>query len=165
MSQRPAQCWELEVWHKWKLLVHTNRLKPYLAPDTNHFGERNPLDAISTSNTLFQILVIWVTILVWPFSVSQHHLLYSSIHQEMPQHVLLGMVQNFMSHVRQQQFFCFVSSKWGSKRSYQFQFLRFGAATFSTMYPNRRGKIPIAPQYPKWLLKSNFCSDNHLKMS
>jgi hypothetical protein len=57
------------------------------------------------------------------------------------------------------------NSKTGEQRSYQCQFWRVGAATFSTMYPNRKGKIPIAPQYPKWLLKSNFCSYSHLKMS
>jgi len=40
--------------------------------------ERNPFDAVDSSNNLFQILVEWVTISAWPFSVSQHHLLYSS---------------------------------------------------------------------------------------
>jgi hypothetical protein len=67
------------------------------------------------SDTVLQILVVWVTISVWPFSVSQHHLLYSSIPQEESQHVLLGMVQHFVSHVRQRQFFCFVRPKQGSK--------------------------------------------------
>ncbi len=68
-----------------------------------------------TSDTLFQILVLWVTISVWPFSASQHHLLYSSIPQEESQHVLLGMVQHFMSHVRQQQSFCLFRPQQGSE--------------------------------------------------
>ncbi len=77
--------------------------------------ERNPFDAVDTSNAL---LVEWVTISVWPFSVSRHHLLYYSKPKKVPQHCPLGMVQHFMIHATKQQCFCFISSKWGSKRQW-----------------------------------------------
>ncbi len=76
--------------------------------------ERNPFDTVDTSNALFQILVEWVTILVWLLSVSRHHLLYSSIPQKVPQHYLLGMVQHFMIHAMKQQFFCFSNNSFVS---------------------------------------------------
>ncbi len=68
-----------------------------------------------------------------PFSVSRHHLLYSSIPQEVPLHFPLNMVQHFMNHATKQQFFCFIRSKQGSKRSYHFWFSRVGATTLSTV--------------------------------
>ncbi len=84
------------------------------------------------SNALFRILVEWVTISTWPFSVSRHHLLYSSIPQEVPQHYPLGMVQHFMNPTTKEQFFCFVSSKWGSERSYHFWFWELVLPTLNT---------------------------------
>ncbi len=95
-------------------------------------------------NTLFQILVKWVTISVWSFSVSRHHLLYSSIPQEVPQHYPLSMVQHFMNHDMKQQFFCFVSSKRGSERPYQFWFWGLVLPTLSTTCISPLGKVPIA---------------------
>jgi len=107
--------------------------------------ERKPFGTVDASNTSFQILVEWVTISVWPFSVSRHHLLYSSIPQEVPQHYLLGMLQHFMTHATKQQFFCFVSSKQGSERSYHFWFLGFVLPTLSTTCISPLGKMAIAP--------------------
>jgi len=85
-----------------------------------HYVVRDLFGAVDTSNALFRILIGWVTILVWPFSVSRHHLLYSSIPQEVPRHCPLGMVQHFMIHATKQQFFCFISSKWGDQKILSF---------------------------------------------
>jgi hypothetical protein len=133
----------------------------------NHCGKKWPWRSRFASDTLFQILVVWVTISVWPFSVSQHHLLYSSIPQEESQHVQLGMVQHFMNHVRQRLFFCFVRPKQGSEDLINSSFWRVGAATFSTMCPSPQGKIPITPHhlfYKKALAnaKSDSCVNEPL---
>ena len=50
------------------------------SPNTHDVG-KNPFGVV---NTLFQILVCWVTISDWPFSVSRHNLLYSKMPRECP---------------------------------------------------------------------------------
>ncbi len=65
----------------------------------------------------------------------------------MPQHYPLGMVQHFMNHAMKQQFFCFVISKWGSKRSCHFWLWELVLPILSTMCISPLGKIPIALHY------------------
>ncbi len=111
---------------------------------------KKPLWPNSYFKTLyFRYLVEWVTISVWPFSISRHHLLYSSISQEVPQHGPLGMVQHFINCAAKQQFFCFAISKWESKRSYNFWFWELVLPTLSTTRTSPLGKIPIAPHLVK----------------